>query len=129
MNNFTVEKQKKFSADNKKLTVDQQIFLDFSECTIKSYPKDKRDFKEIIEALKCFKSKELLETRDNHELTEKDKGTNSARITSFIDDYKHVWSIDVYHRNSSKGMYRLLYYSDFDDIRIAHVLDCFIDTH
>ncbi|MBP5601622.1 MAG: hypothetical protein J6X78_02745 [Treponema sp.] len=133
MPSFSVEKTKGFSSDStpekKSLSVEGKIYLDFSECTIKDSPSEKRDFKEIVSALSSFQSQDTLKARTNHKLTKKDIGANSERIEQFIDQYKNVWSIDVYHRNSSKGNYRLLYYPDFDNIRIAHVLDCFIDTH
>ena len=129
MSSFTVDKIKNFTSDKKQFSVDTSIYLDFSECTISGHPHDKRDFKELLSTLSSFQSLKKLNTRNKHELTKKDKGSESDRISSFIDKYTHVWSIDVYQRNSTKGNIRLLYYTDTDDIKIAHVLDCFIDTH
>ncbi|MCR5319092.1 MAG: hypothetical protein K6E22_12770 [Treponema sp.] len=103
--------------------------LDFSKCSVKDFPSDKKDFTQIVETLKCFSDSKLLESRNRHKLTKKNVGKEADRIISFINLYDSVYSLDVYHRNGHKGGVRLLYTPDYDDSTLIYILDCFIDTH
>lgn len=122
---FEVEKSKSFS-------VVQKFHLDFSDCRTAAYPKSKNDFKAIIDLLaEISKSSELKDLNKNgyHPLSNKGNGKQSGFISSKIQEFKNVHSLDVYHRGSSNGKWRLLFYIDFADPRLLHILDCFIDDH
>lgn len=120
---------KQFSSKSKSLYVRSRKTLDFTKCVVKDFPTNKKDFQEIINTLQSFESDEKLYTRNNHKLDKKNKGSNSERISNFINTYDKVYSLDVYHRNGSKGNIRLLYTTDFDNVNLIYILDCFIDTH
>lgn len=129
MSNFRADNKKDFSGNKKEFFVEKKLYLDFTQCTVDNYPKNKVDFKRIIETFAAFGSKNDLKARDDHELDKKDIGNKAERIMPMIREYKKVKSLDVYHRQGKNGKMRLLYSPDPDDSSIVYILDCFIDTH
>lgn len=122
---FNVNKSKTF-------TVAQKFHLDFSNCCIGEYPKSKSDFSAIINLLSKMSSSSNFQdfiSNGHHALSNKGNGKQSTYISNFLQKYKSVYSLDVYHRGSKNGKWRLFYYVDFDDSRLLHILDCFINDH
>lgn len=129
---FSVEQPTFEVQKSKTLSVVQKFHLDFSDCRTDAYPKNKADFKAIIDLLSTISnssSEKDLKKSGWHPLSNKGNGKHSNFISSKIKEFNKVYSLDVQHRGGSNGKWRLLLYVDFDDARLLHVLDCFIDDH
>lgn len=130
---FSVSSQKTLAVVSpKKFSVTEHYSLDFSSCSVRSYPSDKVSFSAVIETLSALSKAsrhEDLQSKGWHKIVSKGIGKSSEYIQSLIRKYGTVNSLDVFHRNGKNGNIRLLYAPSYDNAFLLQILDCYIDDH
>ena len=111
------------------LVVRNHYTLDFSTCEVTEHPADRKHFKLIVDTLIDFSDEEKFDSLASHKLSNKGTGKNSEHIQYLVNKYPKLKSVDVGNRGGKEGKWRLLYYIDENNSRIAHIVNCFIDDH